>query len=208
MKRRELMVATGLAVMLGMSFSSLAATPITTQDPEEWVLAVSNDMIATIRSDKALAAEDPERLARFINEKVMPVVDFERMTRSAVGPKWRSATPEQRQTLQELFRDMLTRVYSGGLKTVTNQEVKLAPNRVKNTDTQALVRTVLVAPGKQDIRMDYRLYKTNGQWRIVDMNVEGIWIVDNYRTQFSSVANQKGIDGLIETMRTNNQKPQ
>lgn len=106
----------------------------------------------------------------------------------------------------ELFREQLIRVYSGALATVKDQTVKLAPNRVKPTQTDAIVRTLLVSPGKPDMRINYRLKKVKGEWRIIDVDVEGIWIVDNYRTQFSSVANQSGIEGLIKTLREKNEQ--
>ena len=106
----------------------------------------------------------------------------------------------------DLFREQLIRVYSGALATIKDQTVKLAPNRVKPTATDAIVRTLLVAPGKPDIRMNYRLKKIKSEWRIIDVDVEGIWVVDNYRTQFSSVANQSGIEGLIKTLREKNEQ--
>ena len=100
----------------------------------------------------------------------------------------------------------LLRHYSGALATVKDQTFKLAPNRVKPTATDAIVRTLLVSPGKPDMRINYRLKKVKGEWRIIDVDVEGIWIVDNYRTQFASVANQSGIEGLIKTLREKNEQ--
>lgn len=205
--RRDLLAAAGaaLAGALFVSNPVLAATAgDDTGDPEAWVLAITNDILNTIRADSGLASADLQRVQKFVDEKVMPVVDFVRMTRTAVGPKWRQATAEQRTELQKLFREQLIRVYSGALATVKDQTVKLAPNRVKPTATDAIVRTLLVSPGKPDTRINYRLKKTDGHWRIIDVDVEGIWLVNNYRTQFSSVANQSGIDGLIESLRQKN----
>ena len=187
---------------------AVVAAPVgdATGDPEQWVLDISNDILNAIRGDRELAAADPQRVRKFVDEKIMPVVDFLRMTRTAVGPKWRQATPQQRQQLQDLFREQLIRVYSGALATVKDQTVKLAPNRVKPTATDAVVRTLLVSPGKPDTRINYRLKKVDGNWRIIDVDVEGIWLVNNYRTQFASVANQSGIEGLIKTMREKNEQ--
>ena len=170
-------------------------------DPETWVVEISNNILSRIKGDAKLAQADPQQVRKFVDEMVMPVVDFVRMTRMAVGPKWRTATPEQRTELQSLFRAQLTNVYSGALATVKDQTVKLAPNRVKPTETDAIVRTLLVAPGKPDMRINYRLKKVKGEWRIIDVDVEGIWLVDNYRSQFASVVNSSGIDGLIKSLR-------
>ena len=173
-------------------------------DPDQWVLEMSNKILDTIRGDAKLKAGDAARIQVFVDEIVMPTVDFLRMTRMCVGPKWRQATSEQRDKLQLLFRNQLIRVYSGALTAVKGQKAKLAPNRVKPTEKDALVRTVLVETGKSDIHLDYRLKKVDGLWRIVDVNVEGIWLVDNYRNQFSSVLNTSGIEGLIGELEKKN----
>lgn len=207
--KRRLLTAMGTAALLTavpFSASWAAAAPDAKGNPEEWVVALSNRILEDIRADAKLSQADPARVRRFVDEQIMPVVDFERMTRTAVGPKWRQASKEQRQELMELFREQLIRVYSGALATVKDQTVKLAPNRVKPTATDAIVRTLLVSPGKPDMRINYRLKKSKQEWRIIDVDVEGIWIVDNYRTQFASVANQSGIEGLIKTLREKNEQ--
>lgn len=206
-KRRFLAAMSVAAAMTVVPFSAcLAAQPDAKGSPDEWVVEISNKILQDIRDDAKLSQADPARVRRFVDEQIMPVVDFERMTRTAVGPKWRQASAQQRQELMDLFREQLIRVYSGALATVKDQTVKLAPNRVKPTATDAIVRTLLVSPGKPDMRINYRLKKVKQEWRIIDVDVEGIWIVDNYRTQFSSVANQSGIDGLIKALREKNEQ--
>lgn len=193
--RRLLLTAAGVVALVG--------TPVwaTETDPDDWILEMSNKILNDIRGNAKLAAADPAEVKKFVDNVVMPAVDFLRMTRMAVGPKWRQATAEQRTELQRLFRAQLTNVYSGALATVKDQTVKLAPNRVKPTETDAVVRTLLVSPGKPDMRINYRLKKVNGEWRIIDVDVEGIWLVDNYRNQFASVVNTDGIEGLIKSLR-------
>ncbi len=193
--RRLLLTAAGAAALVGTSVWA------TETDPDAWILEMSNRILNDIRGNAKLAAADPAEVKKFVDNVVMPAVDFLRMTRMAVGPKWRQATAEQRTELQRLFRAQLTNVYSGALATVKDQTVKLAPNRVKPTETDAVVRTLLVSPGKPDMRINYRLKKVNGEWRIIDVDVEGIWLVDNYRNQFASVVNTDGIEGLIKSLR-------
>lgn len=205
MQRRQLLATGCWAAMLAVAGLPAAwAAADAAGDPNAWVLEISSNIIEAIRSNDKLAAADPQQVQKFVDEMVMPVVDFERMTRTAVGPKWRQATKEQREQLKTLFREQLTRVYSGALATVQDQTVKLAPNRVKPTASDALVRTLLVTPGKPDVRINYRLKKVSGQWRIVDVDVEGIWLVENYRTQFAGIVNQSGIEGLIENLKQKN----
>ena len=193
--RRLLLTAAGAATLVGPPVWA------TETDPDAWILEMSNRILNDIRGNAKLAAADPAEVKKFVDNVVMPAVDFLRMTRMAVGPKWRQATAEQRTELQRLFRAQLTNVYSGALATVKDQTVKLAPNRVKPTETDAVVRTLLVSPGKPDMRINYRLKKVNGEWRIIDVDVEGIWLVDNYRNQFASVVNTDGIEGLIKSLR-------
>lgn len=203
LNRREFLAAGACA--LGLSAVPFAFAADATGDPQQWVMEISSNILNAIKNDKDLAAGDPKRVQKFVDEMVMPVVDFERMTRTAVGPKWRGATAEQRKELQHQFREQLTRVYSGALATVKDQTLKLAPNRVKPTPTDALVRTHLVTPGKPEVAINYRLKKIKGEWRIIDVDVEGIWMVENYRTQFAPIVNQSGIEGLIETLKQKNQ---
>lgn len=202
--QRRVLIQSVMSVGL-LSVASMPALALdATGDPERWILDLSNEMLSTIRSDAKLMQGDPERVRQFVNDKVMPVVDFLRMTRMCVGPQWRKATPEQREELQHQFREQLTRVYSGALATVKDQKVELAPNRVKPAPGEAIVRTLMTAPGKPDMRINYRLKKVDGSWRIIDVDVEGIWLVTNYRQQFASVINSSGIEGLIETLKAKN----
>ena len=201
--RRTFAVAALAAGLLGAPLARAAGDPA--GDPEKWMLDVSEDIIAAIKADAKIAQADPEHVRRFVTEKIMPTVDFLRITRSSVGPKWRQATPDQKEELQTLFRELLTRVYSGALAAVKDQTVKLAPNRVKPTETDALVRTLMVAPGKPDIHIDYRLKKLDGRWRIIDVDVEGVWLVENYRSQFAGIVNGSGIEGLVKALREKTQ---
>ena len=202
--QRRVLIQSVMSVGL-LSVASMPALALdATGDPERWILDLSNEMLSTIRSDAKLMQGDPERVRQFVNDKVMPVVDFLRMTRMCVGPQWRKATPEQREELQHQFREQLTRVYSGALATIKDQKVELAPNRVKPALGEAIVRTLMTAPGKPDMRINYRLKKVDGSWRIIDVDVEGIWLVTNYRQQFASVINSSGIEGLIKTLKAKN----
>ena len=122
----------------------------------------------------------------------------------AVGPKWRQATPEQREQLQHLFRETLIQVYSGGLSMAKDQKVRILP-RGQNDGTEAIVRTGMSSisdPGKPEVQMVYRLRNNKDQgWKVIDVNVEGVWLVSNYRNQYGNIAAQEGIEGLIRRMQ-------
>jgi phospholipid transport system substrate-binding protein len=141
-----------------------------------------------------------------VDAKIMPNVNFQRMTAGAVGPSWREATPAQRQRLQDEFKILLVRTYSGALSQVSDETISMKPLRAGPTDTDVVVRSEIRGRG-DPIQLDYRLEKTPGQgagWKIYNLNVLGVWLVETYRTQFAQEVNAKGIDGLIASLAERN----
>lgn len=183
-----------------------AAAPSAAAAPEVLVRDLSNEVLATIKADKALASGDVSRVQKLVDEKILPYVEFEKMTRLAVGRGWRRATPEQRAALTREFRALLVRTYSGALSQVTDHKVELRPFRAQPTDTDVLVRTSVVASRGDPIQLDYRLEKTDAGWKIYDVNILGVWLVENYKTQFASQINAGGVDGLIKTLTDRNKQ--
>jgi phospholipid transport system substrate-binding protein len=170
------------------------------------VLRLSTEVLDTIRTDKSLQNGDLTKVVALVDRKIMPNVDFQRMTASAVGPGWRQATAEQRQRLQEEFKILLVRTYAGALNQVSDQTVAIKPLRASPDDREVLVRSEIKGRG-DSIQLDYRLVKTPGQgtgWKIYNLNVLGVWLVDTYRSQFAQEIAAKGIDGLIATLAERN----
>ena len=140
-----------------------------------------------------------DSLRKLVDEIVLPATDFTMMTRMTVGPKWRTATAEQRKALESGFETLLLRVYAGGLTAVKDQKCELRPTRVKKAQPEMVIRTLLKSSGAEPIALDYRIYRAKDDtWKIVDVNIEGIWMVENYRSQFASVLSQDGVEGLIK----------
>ena len=167
---------------------------------------LSTEVIDSIKSDKAIQAGDMSRVVTLVDTKIMPNVNFQRMTASAVGPGWRQATPEQQKRLQEEFKTLLVRTYAGALAQVSDQVIAVKPLRAGAEDTEVIVRTEVKGRGDA-IQLDYRLEKTPGQgagWKIFNLNVLGVWLVETYKSQFAQEINTKGIDGLIGTLADRN----
>ena len=173
--------------------------------PEALVMRISTDVIEATKADKAIQAGDVQRIIVLVDAKVMPSVNFKRMTASAVGRHWRQATPEQQQRLQDEFKTLLVRSYAGALKQVKDQSVQLKPMRNKPEDDEVVVRTEVRGKG-EPIQLDYRLEKTPAGWRIYDVNVLGVWLVENYRGSFAQEIGAGGIDGLIAKLAEMNSK--
>ncbi|MBP6776466.1 MAG: ABC transporter substrate-binding protein [Piscinibacter sp.] len=173
--------------------------------PEALVMRISTDVIEATKADKAIQAGDVQRIIVLVDAKVMPSVNFKRMTASAVGRHWRQATPEQQQRLQDEFKTLLVRSYAGALKQVKDQSVQLKPMRNKPEDDEVVVRTEVRGKG-EPIQLDYRLEKTPAGWKIYDVNVLGVWLVENYRSSFAQEIGAGGIDGLIAKLADLNSK--
>jgi phospholipid transport system substrate-binding protein len=148
---------------------------------------------------------DINRLNNLVDKRVMPHVNFQRMTALSVGRNWRSASPEQQKILMAEFRRLLLLTYADAVRQVTDTQIQVRPMRSKPEDTEVIVRTQVLRPGKEAIQLDYRLEKADGSWKIFDLNILGLWLVEHYRNQFQQVVGASGIDGLIQALRDKNQ---
>jgi phospholipid transport system substrate-binding protein len=183
-----------------------AAETAADQAPDKLVESVSIEVLDAIKADPALRNGNFEKLQKLIDDKVAPHVNFDRMTRLAVGPGWRQATPEQRQELIKEFRTYVVRTYSGALSRVTDHQVKMRPLRAQPGDTDVMVRS-LVAPSAGDpIQLDYRMEKTDAGWKMYDVIILGVSLVETFRNSFASVVNQSGVDGLIKALADRNKQ--
>ena len=188
----------------------LMATPVASwaddEAPDAMIKRLSTEVLDTIRNDKTIKSGDVDKIMVLVDRLLMPHVNFRRMTAAAVGPGWRKATPEQQKRLQEEFKILLVRTYAGALAQVSDQSIHIKPLRAAPEDKDVLVRTEIVGRG-DPIQLDYRLEKTPGDgagWKIYNLNVLGVWLVETYRGQFAQEINAKGIDGLIDTLVARN----
>ena len=202
MNRRHLLAKTLVAW-------AMTATPwlhAAEEPPDAWIKRLSTDVLDTIKNDKSLQSGNLPKVIALVDSKIMPNVDFQRMTASAAGPAWRKATPEQQKSLQEEFKILLVRTYAGALSQVSDKEVFLKPLRASPDDKEVVVRTEIRGRG-DPVQLDYRVQKTPGQgagWKIFDLNVMGVWLVETYKGQFTQQINAKGIDGLIASLDERN----
>ena len=184
----------------------LACAAVQAQDvktPEVLIKEVSTDVLEAVKADKTIQAGDVNKVIALVDAKVMPHVNFRRMTSSAVGRFWRQATPEQQARLQEEFKTLLVRTYSGALAQVKDQTVQLKPMRASPEDKEVVVKTEVKGKG-DPLQLDYRLEKAEGGWKIYDVNVLGVWLVENYKNSFAQEIGANGIDGLIAKLAERN----
>lgn len=200
--RRRLLGLAGAASLALASGRVLAND----ENPDAFIKRITSETLDTIKADKALRSGDVGKIMQLVDGKLMPHVNFRRMTALAAGPAWRKATPEQQTRLQDEFKILLVRTYAGALSQVSDQVVMVKPLRAGQEDKNLVVNTEVRGKG-DPIQLDYRLEKTPGQgagWMIFDLNVLGVWLVENYRTQFTKEINAGGMDGLIASLVARN----
>ena len=171
--------------------------------PDALVKRVSTDVLAAVNADPSIQAGDVNKIVALVDVKVLPFLDFERMTATAAGPHWREATPDQQKALQEEFKTLLVRVYSGALAQAKDRTIELRPMRDAATDPEVVVRTVIRGRG-DPVELDFRLANAGSGWRIYDLNVGGVWLVEIYRGSFAQAIAAGGVDGLIATLSAKN----
>jgi len=191
----------GLA--LGAATSSRA---LAVEAPDKQIEKLSAEVLSRIKADPEIRSGNLERISQFVDEMVMPSVDFQRMTALSVGRGWREATAEQRDELIEQFRTLLLRTYSGALSEVRDQSIRMKPLRADPADKDVIVRSEVIGQGTEPIQLDYRMRRTDENWKIYDINVLGVWLVETYRSQFGPIISQGGIQGLIDSLRERNSR--
>lgn len=200
--RRRAAMASLAILSLGLVHAAHAADA---SAPDQLIRQLSLETIEAIKADKAIQGGDVNKIIALVDTKVMPHVNFQRMTASAVGRFWRQATPEQQTKLQSEFKTLLMRTYAGALTQVKDQTIGLKPLRAQPSDTEVVVRTEIRGKG-DPIQLDYRLEKAGAEWKIYDVNVLGIWLADQYRNSFAQEIGANGIDGLIKSLADKNAK--
>ena len=194
------LVATALGLTLNLALPLARAAE---EAPDELIRRLSMEVLSTIKADKDVQSGDVRKVITFVDSMIMPKVNFSRMTASAIGRSWRQATPEQQKRLQDEFKNLLVRTYAGALSQLQDQTINVKPLRAQAGDTEVIVRTEVLGRG-DPIQLDYRMEKTAGGWKIYDLNVLGVWLVETYRTQFAQEISARGIDGLIATLALRN----
>jgi phospholipid transport system substrate-binding protein len=198
--RRAWLSAMGVAMLASVLPGAWAADM---ESPEALIQRVAGELIEQVKSDKAIQAGDLAKVVALVDAKIMPHVNFTRMTASAVGRFWRQATPEQKRRLQDEFKTLLVRTYAGAMSQLKDQTLTLRPSRYRPEDTEVVVRSEVRGKG-EPVQLDYRLEKTAAGWKVYDLNVLGVWLVETYRGQFAQEINARGIDGLIAALAERN----
>ncbi|RJG08340.1 MlaC/ttg2D family ABC transporter substrate-binding protein [Massilia cavernae] len=183
-----------------------AAGAMAAEAPDALIKRISTDVIESAKADKEIQAGNQKRVMDLVESKILPHVDFQRMTALAAGRFWRQATPEQQQQLSNEFKTLLIFTYSGALSQIKNETVEFKPLRADPADQEVEVRSQVNVTRGEPIQLNYRLSKSGGGWKIFDINVLGAWLVETYKGTFAAEINKSGIDGLIKALAERNKK--
>ena len=173
--------------------------------PDVLVKNVTLEVVDLISKDKDIKAGSRAKLIELINAKVLPYFDFSSMTALAAGQNWNKANAEQKKRLTEEFKTLLVRTYASALSAYSRQKFDFRPLRAKATDTDVTVNVRVLQSGAQPVAIDYSMEKTAAGWKVYDVMVGGVSLVANYRTEFTTIVRESGVDGLIKDLHQKNQ---
>lgn len=194
-------------LLMAVCVLGLSASAHAMEAPDVLIKRISKEVIDAAKTNKELKKGNQKQIYAFVQKKIFPYVDFQRMTALAAGRYWRQATPAQKTQLTNEFRDLLVHTYSNAITKVDNQRVEFKPVRMAPNATDAVVQTRIIQPrGGEPIELSYRLSKTANGWKIYDINVLGAWLVETYKGTFASEISRGGIDGLIRTLAQKNKQ--
>lgn len=193
-----------IALLASLSFSGgvLAAD----EGADQLIKRVSQEIIDIAKNDKEIQAGNQKRVFELVESKILPYVDFARMTSLAAGKNWRDASPEQQKQLINEFRTLLVHTYSGAISQIKDQRIEFKPFRGTPEDTEVEVRSQVIQARGEPLQLSYRLAKSPAGWKIYDINVLGAWLVETYKGSFTAEISKSGIDGLIKTLAEKNKK--
>ncbi|MFA9275883.1 MAG: phospholipid-binding protein MlaC [Candidatus Aquirickettsiella gammari] len=194
-----------ILVSLCLGFSLMAGAQAQ-ETPDVLIKRLSTEIIDAAKNDKDIQAGNRQRINDLVENKVLPYINFERMTSLAVSKSWRAATPEQQKQLITEFRTLLIHTYSGAITQIRDQRVEFKPFRGAPDDTEVEVKSLVIQTRGEPLQLSYRLEKTPAGWKIFDINVLGAWLVETYKGSFAAEISKTGVDGLIKTLVEKNKK--
>jgi phospholipid transport system substrate-binding protein len=167
---------------------------------------VTDEVLTVLRSDKDIQAGNQKKVVDLVDKKVLPHFNFVRMTQLAVGRHWREATPEQQKQLVEEFRTLLVQTYAATLAAYRDQAIEIRPLRMQPTDTDVVVKSLINQSGGKPVTVDYKMQKSDTGWKVYDVVVGDLSLVQSYRGSFNTEVQKGGIDGLVKALADKNKQ--
>ena len=174
-------------------------------DARDLVVSTAEAVIREIREHQAEVSEDPDELLAIVDRLLLPHVDAERMTRLVLGRYYRSASPAQREAFTKQFQRLLVRTYAGPLSELGDQTITITGTKPGGGEDELIVESEVAGGDLGVVPVAYRMAPVDGEWKSYDVIVDGISLVNNYRGSFAQKIQRDGVDGLIRTLREQNE---
>lgn len=195
-----------LIFLLVLGYSSIA---LAKEEPDILLKRVTHDLISELRRNDSDLQANPNRIYSIINRILVPYVDWTAMAQWVVGRNaWLQASPSQRERFVAEFRDLLIRTYASTLRAYKNQTIEYFPVRGGiEGKSRVQITSYIREPGRESIKVDYRLVDKTNSWKVYDIIIEGVSLLKGFQAQFANEIKQKGLDSLIERLHQHNEKP-
>ncbi len=191
-------------ILIALALTLVLASPAPAEtSPTELVFGVADQVVDRLRAGRPLSDDQAYHL---VEDLILPHLDFESFSRLTLGKHWRQASPEQREAFTREFRSMLMHTYASSLNTYAGETFEHAGERNEG-EGRVLVQTRFVRVQGEPVRVDYRLHRRDGEWKIYDVVIEGVSLVLNYRSSFGEEISRGGLDQLIQRMADKEAKP-
>ena len=192
-----------------LAFFSGLGQPLFAQNivaPDDLAKGVTDEVIAILRADRDAYARNPAKVIELVENRVLPHFNFVRMTQLAVGKNWRQASTQQQDALTGQFRTLLVRTYATAFTAYRDQTISYRPLRMQPEDVDVVVRSQIIQQSGPPVGVDYSMEKTASGWKVYDVAIEGVSLVQNYRSTFNGEVQRGGIDGLIGALEAKNRQ--
>lgn len=190
-------------LLAGMLTSAAAAKPT----PEMAIQTAQNtadQIINEIATHQDEVSKNPDALLEIVRKVLLPHIDSERMSRLVLGRYWRTATPTQKTAFTDQFEQLLVRTYAGPLSKLGNQKIEVTGTKPGAEPDEIVVQSVLTGGDLGRVPVEYRMAQSGAGWKAYDVIIDGISLVNNYRGSFAQVIQQKGLESLINTLKSQN----
>jgi len=190
----------------GLMISSNQARAETAPAPDQVIVTATDKMLTALRSEREIIRDNPKHVYALANSIVLPHFDFQRMSAFVLGKHWRRASVDEKARFPEQFRNLIMRTYATALSEYTDETVSYLPLRASTNADDVVVKTLIERSSGPSIPVAYRMHKTDNSWKIYDITIDGISLVNNYRRSFSSEIRRRGLTALINKLAVRNNK--
>lgn len=190
------------AVLLAlMPITCVSAADLT---PPQQAIEMASTKLQQKMQDKAFI-KDFAKVNQFVNEAILPHTDFDKISALVLGKLWKTATPDERERFKQEFQTLLVRTYSRAFVEFKDWSIRYLPIDLASGDKKVIVKTEVLQPGLRPVAVNYRMSLSNGEWKAYDIMIEGVSLVTNYRTTFSTEVQTKGsLNAVIDSLAKRN----